>query len=1139
MKKRNIQFMILFMFGLFNLSMLGQQDVTGVVTGETSELLPGVSVLEKGTNNGVTTDFDGNFKISVANSQSILVISFVGMKTQEVVVSNQSNINVELVESSEALDEVVITALGISREKKSLGYSVSEVDGDDLTNVPQENVLNGLSGKVSGVAINSTGGPGSSVSMVIRGATSLTSDNQPLFVIDGIPVANSLNNVSEVGRDNRVDFGNAISDINADDIESMTVLKGASAAALYGARAGNGVVLITTKSGKASKGLGVSVSTSMVFEDPYKFLDTHTKFAAGSRPYTEGNFPNNPYGELLINEGSSGWAGPELNQGVNAIHWPYSAEEIASGNPVARELRSHNNAENFFETATTQTNNISIQDNTEKIDYRLSLSNMKHQGFIPNSDLNRKSISFNSSVKLTDNFTVSSVLNFTKSGSNSRPASNRGANPIQAMYEISPHINILDMKDYWLPGYEGLVQNSPYSFGDDPTDTEWNNPYFLANEALNSFDRNRVYGNLKAEWQITDDFSVMGRYNYDETNEVREMRVANGYTRESNGIYGIFNIHRSELNADFLLNYKKKYDNWDFSVSAGGNMMKQNGQNIKNATKYRGAGLIIPGLYHLSNIAPENLDYTQFIYEKQIKSLYALASFGYKNMAYLDLTYRKDWSSTLPEGTNDYDYPSVSTSFLLNNMFDMGEKVSLVKLRGGYAEVGNDTSPYNLYPTLGNAGAWGDATQLVQGGTLLNPNLKPESQTSYEIGTDLAFFQNRLRADFTYYTSDNKNQIFAVDAAPTSGFSKKLINAGLITSVGYEAGISGTIITNKDWNWDLGMVYSKNRTTIEELADGMDYLRLWGDAKGGAYTWLGEEIGNIIDRALVRVDDPSSEYHGWPLLDDEGWENDDRTLQDADGNRVAPIIGNFNPDFIIGATTTVTYKNWKLGMNFDWRKGGQFVSQTHRYGESDMHTQRWLDKLNNLSDISDADLPQFLKDNADEYLLEGGQFFPLVGGPTAEAGGYPFSDGGITLNDGVFLPGVSGSYDPQGNFVADFENLGDPSVTQYHNYADHYPWSFTRAATFDADFVKLREVSLTYLIPNEYLKNIGLQTASFSVYSRNIILWTKADIGIDPEQAFQAEGGTQTSGIQFKQGIERFNVNPWAIPVGFKLNITF
>ncbi len=1142
MKRIYFNSVLILLFTVSNLfAQQSPSSIKGIVYDEEAPL-PGASILIKNTQKGSISDFDGVFEIkNIKSGKYEVLITYIGYENKSITIDVSPNTELDLgiinlIASSENLDEVVVTALGISRKKKALGYAVSEVSGDQIKDVAQENVLNTLSGKVSGVAISSTGSAGSSVSMVIRGATSLTSDNQPLFVIDGVPIHNSLNNVSSVGSRNSVDFGNSIADLNPEDIESLTVLKGASAAALYGSRAGNGVVLITTKAGKKSKGLGVTISSSIVFEKPYKFLDTHTQYASGSRPYTEDNFPNNAYGQLLINETSSAWAGPALDQGVYAIQWPYTAAEIESGIPVARELKSYDNAKNFFQTAITWLSTISIQDTSDKMNYRLSYSKMMHEGFIPNSDLRRNSISLNSSLKLTDNFSISSTINYTKSGSDSRPAGNRGANPIQALYNTNPHIDIREMKNYWLAGYEGLRQNSPYTFGNDPTDIDNNNAYFLANEAINSFDRNHMYGNITADWKIIKDLSVRARYNYDETSEIREMRIANGYDREMNGAYGLFNLNRKESNIDFLGTYSKKFDNWDFSVSAGGNIMKQSAHNVSNSTKEKGAGLIIPGLYTVGNIAAENLNYSNYKAEKQISSLYALASIGFKGIAYLDLTYRKDWSSTLPKDFNDYDYPSISASFLLNKAFDMGNKVSLVKLRGGYAEVGNDTQAYNLYPTLQNNGAWDGATQLSESGVLLNPDLKPESQKSWEIGTDLAFFNNRLKMDYTYYEADNRDQIFPVNASPSSGYSSKLINAGLISTKGIEASLGGTIIANDNWNWDVNFVYTYNRTKIEELADGMDYLKLWGDAKGGAYTWVGEEIGNIIDRAAVRVDDPNSPYNGWLLLDDEGWENSDRTLQDEDGNRVAPVIGNFNPDFNIGMTTSITYKNWKLNMNFDWRKGGQFVSQTHRYGESDMHTQRWLDKLNNLSGIDD--LPGYLKEHQDEYLLEGGQFFPLVGGPTAEAGGYEVTDGGITLNDGVFLPGVIGHYDGDGNFVVEQENLGGEG-TQYHFYADQYPWSFTKASTFDADFVKLREVSLSFSLPQSWIKKTGFNNASFSVYSRNIMLWTAAGIGIDPENAFQPESSEQGSGIQFKQGIERYNANPWAIPVGFKLNVSF
>ncbi|MFD2788757.1 TonB-dependent receptor P3 [Arenibacter antarcticus] len=1137
MKNQNLKILMLLLFGMMTTIMFGQQEVRGVITSDAGELLPGVSVVVKGTTTGVTSDFDGNYSISVPSGNAVLAFSYLGMKNKEVTVGSQTTINVVLETSSEELDEVVVTALGISREKKSLGYAVSEVSGDALDNVPQENAMNALSGKVSGVAINSTGGPGSTVNINIRGASSLSSDNQPLFVIDGTPVINSPNNIGGVGRDNKVDYGNAISDINTDDIESMTVLKGASAAALYGSRAGNGVVLITTKSGKAKKGLGVTVNSSTVFDIPYRYLDTHRKFAAGSRPYTEDNYPANSYGAIIIGETSSAWAGPALDQGIKAIHWPYTAQEIASGIPVARELKSYDNAKNFFNTAITSSNNVSIQDNSEKMNYRLSYSNMKHEGFIPNSDLSKHSINLNSGLKLNEKITVSSSINYTKSGADNRPATNRGANPMQALYEIAPHINVLDMKDYWLPGYEGIRQNSPFAFGDDPTDTEWNNPYFLAHEVNNGFERNRFYGNVTGDWQITDEFSAMVRYNFDEINEVRETKMSKGYTGDINGAYGIQDILNNEINIDFLLTYAKKFNDWDFSASAGGNKRTTSSSSVRNSTIDRGSGILTPGLFTLGNIAPDNLVYRSYKSERQVNSLYGLVSVGFKEMFYIDATGRNDWSSTLPDDNNSYFYPSISTSLLINRALNLGGNVSLIKLRAGYAEVGNDTHPYNLEPILNSGSSWGNASRLSVPGTLLNPDLKPESQDSWEIGTDLAFFQNRLRMDFTYYESENKNQIFPVKADVASGYPDRFINAGLITSSGVEAGLSGTLISNGDWNWDMGFVFGRNRTKVMELADGMNSVTFWEDAKGGAITWLGEEIGNIIDRALVRVDDPNSPYHGWPIIDDSGFEDSDRTLEDADGKRVAPVIGNFNPDFTLGMTTSASYKNWSISMNFDWRKGGQFISQTHRYGESDMHTQRWLDKMHNFSDV--GDLPTYLKNNEGKYLSENGEFYVLVGGATANTGGYPVSEGGITLNDGVFMPGVQGDYDGNGNFVATTENLGGPG-TVYTRYQDHYGWDFARTSAFDADFLKLREISLTYSVPSKAIRQIGLQNVAISLFSRNIILWTKADIGVDPEMAFQQESSEQgKSGIQFKQGIERFNVSPWAIPVGFKLNVSF
>ena len=1140
MKKRILKTLFFGLFSLLTVTLYAQVNVSGTVKSDAGELLPGVSIIVKGTNTGVITDIDGKYSISVPGAQSVLVFSFVGMLPQEVSVDGRSNVDITLVTSSIGVDEVVVTALGISREKKSLGYSVGEVGGEDLQRVVQENVLNGLAGKVSGVQISSTGLAGSSVSMVIRGASSLTSDNQPLFVVDGIPMNNTLNNVIQMGGDNRADYGNAISDLNSEDIESVSVLKGPSAAALYGSRAGNGVVLITTKSGKKKKGLGITINSNTVVENPYKYLPMHNLMGYGTRPYTQDNRPNNGLPYYVSDPTESAWVGPELGKGMLSYQWPYFN---ANGELEATPLIAHpDNYKNFFETGVTTDNTVSVSDATDKVDYRLSYTNMMNKGIIPNSDLHKNSISLNSAIKLSNKVKLSSSINFTSSGADNRPAGNRGANPIQALYETNPSIDVLLMKNYWEPGKEGIQQNGPYTLDIFPDGTYErtgdfaNNPYFLANEVNNGFQRDRFYGNAKLDIDITSDLSLMVRYTHDQYHEFVDTKIAKSYSKEPKGYYGLANMYRREQNTDFLLAYKKTVSDFSINASVGGNYMYQYAANNTTRAKDGGSGLIIPGIYSISNISPSNLVYGSSWSQKAIYSLYALASLGYKDAVYLDLTARNDWSSTLPEENRSYFYPSASLSMLLNNMIDMGDKVSLAKIRGGVAMVGNDTDPYRLMATMGNVGAWGDQTRLSTSGTLLLPDLKPEIQTSWEIGADLGFFENRLRLEGTYYSAQNENQILGIGLPPSSGFDSKQINAGLISSKGFEMTVGGTPVKNNDWNWDVNFVFSKNRTKVEELSEGFNYITLWTDAKGGAVTWVGEEIGSIIDKKMLRVEDKNSPYYGWPIVDEEGWDNSDGTWE-KDKKRVAPVIGNFNPDFTLGMQTGLTYKKWTLNASFDWRVGGQFVSQTLRYGESDLHSQRWIDRTVKINDMTGAQMAQYLKDNADKYLSPDGEFFVVVGGPTKETGGLSHEEGGITLNDGVFMPGVEGDYDDNGNFIAVAEHLGDAG-TPLIRYQDFYGWDYTRNATFDADFIKLREISIAYQLPS--MKSIGIQNASISLYSRNIILWTKAKVGIDPEMAFQPEGGVQgMSGIQFKQGIERFNVAPWTIPVGFKLNVSF
>jgi hypothetical protein len=545
---------------------------------------------------------------------------------------------------------------------------------------------------------------------------------------------------------------------------------------------------------------------------------------------------------------------------------------------------------------------------------------------------------------------------------------------------------------------------------------------------------------------------------------------------------------------------------------------------VQNTSK-NGAGLITPGLYTLANISPLNLDFYSTISERAINSVYGLINLSYRDMVYLDVTGRNDWSSTLPVNNRSYFYPSASLSVLANQVFSLPKTINLAKLRAGIARVGNDTYPYNLSNVLSNPGSWGDVLRLTRSGSLLVPNLKPEIATSYEFGLDLGMWNNRLKFEGTYYKLENKNQIISTTLPGSSGFNSKNINAGLLSSRGIELAVSGRPIAKENWSWDVGVNWHRNRTRIDELSDGVEFYTFWTDGRGGARTYVGEEIGDLYDSKLVTVEDQSSPYYGFPILNKNG------SWQAVRINNSRNKIGNFNPDFTMGLQSSLRYKKWTMNIAADMRFGGKFMSQTYRYFESNLTTQRFLNQMINPNGMTGETLRNYLVDN--NLVRVQGNRYPIVGGPGEEYGGYPISVGGLVGNFGVFNPGVIAQYDAKGNITGYTENLGGEG-TKYIAYSDNYPWDFMNAATFDASFIKLRELSFSYDLSGKWLKRLGIENGSVGVYTRNLILWTKAKVGIDPEMAFQPE-----TGVGFKQGIERYNVTPWSMPIGFKVNVTF
>lgn len=1102
--------------------------VRGKVSGENEGALAGVAVREKGTENAVSTTATGDFEIRVASSEAVLVFTSMGYAPTEVTVGTQHTINLTLIPSSQEIEGVVVTALGISRSKKALGYSVEEVKADEFVRVPQENILNAMSGKVAGVTINQTGGVGSSVSMIIRGATSLSSDNQPLFVIDGVPVSNTVNNVTNIGDRNNADYGNAISSLNPDDIESVTVLKGPNAAALYGSRAGNGVVLINTKSGRNADRVTVSITSNTVIDRPYRFLDFQSKFGSGSfsaiPTEISGSLFSNPF-DALVQENVSGSYGAELDKGYMAVQWNSPVGD--DGKRIPTPLVSYpDNIRNFIQNGLTSTNSISVANSNERMNYRMSYSNMAHRGMIPNTDLKRNTLNLNGGLHLRENLRISSMIDISRNNADNRPSGDRGTNPLEAAYMLSPHINILELKDYWMPGQEGLQQRSHNPSGFD-------NPYFLANEVSNAFSRDRLYGNIRADWGIIPGLDLMIRYGLDTYKEQRETKLPMSYTRELRGGYGIVNLNRFESNADFLLSYNTQVRDFSIGVSGGGNFRFQKNTDIVNKSRNGSQGLILPGVYTLQNILASDLDYSSYLMRRGVHSAYGMANIGFRDMVFLDLTARNDWSSTLPNAS-PYFYPSASLSLIVNDILSVNNRnVDLIKLRGSYAQVGNDAGAYLLMNTLSNTSVWGNVPRFGIPGVRLIPNLKPEIARSYEGGVDLNFFRNALRFSGTWYTVDNENQIFPTTRAASSGVTNANINAGKLRSKGFELTFGATPVRSANWNWDINLNFTRNRTRILELTDDMPFYRFWGTSGAGAWTYVGEEVGDIYGAELVTVNHPKyPQYEGYPLLDNTGkW-----VAIDAEETRNK--IGNFNPNFIMGGQTGVSYKNWTLHISLDWRNGGDFFSETFRRGEEEARSNRFLDKLFNRGLMTDKEVRDYLVANEDQMIRVSGNNFPLVGGPTPEYNSYPFLYPPYTLPyGGVFVPGIRQvGVDDAGDPIY-VENLGEkinePDGTLVLPFAGATAWSFPQAFVFPSDYLKLREISVTYALPQQLVSRWNVQNMSVSVYSRNIILWTKAKIGVDPENAYKP------SGNGFLQGVEQYNINPWVMPIGFRLQVTF
>ncbi len=1059
-----------------NKSEIIQFQVEGTVIDENGLPLPGASIIEKGSTNGVVSDFDGKFVIQVNDENAILLVSFIGYETQEIQVAQQSNFDIQLKPASGALDEVVITALGMKREKKALGYAVGEVDSERLNLVPQENVLGGLSGKVSGLTINKAGNDVFAETYVtIRGRTSLTGNDQPLVVIDGAPVGDA----------------SVMGDISAMDIESISVLKGASAAALYGSRAGNGVILITTKSGAGyQKGIGVSLNSTLTLNSPYKYFDLQNRFTNGQRG--------------LFNEATwQHWYGAE--EGTAAVQYNTNGEALP--------LQFYDNSlEDYFTTGVTTINDATVSGNSEKGNFRLGISHLNAEGVTPEAELKRIGLNLGTNYNITDNVKLSVNINLNNSNSDNYPSNLIGGNDEYFdIYNIAPHININDLRDnIWL---ENNVQQRNITEG-------YNNPWWFSSERQNRFDRIRGFGNLELNWEISSAFNALARVSHSSVNNREEIVRPWSYQgfgdSQPNGSYYINRSLNRESNAEVLLSYTKEIKDFNLSASVGGNILNSKGESFNSG----GDNLVLPGLFTLSNVSRGGLSYSSSFSEKAIYSAYGLMSLSFKDFAFVDLTARNDWSSTLPKENRSYFYPSISGSLLVSELAKMPTWISLVKLRSGWAEVGKDTSPYAIHPVL-SQGYWGDDFTYSLPSSMPNTQLKPEIATSYEVGADLKFFNNRLGLDATYYKNENRNQILNVNASPLSGYTSTTINAGKVENYGVELGLHLVPLKTEDLIWNMDFNFTTQKSKLVELTDGIDRISFGGGTDMGSFTRVGGEIGDLYSPYIEKVEE--GPYAGWNLLDANGRWVVDRTQENQ------KKVGNFNSDFTLGMTTSISYKNFSLSASFDWRQGGQFFSESMKRMARSGKIEDWHNGVSSSTFSGILDANSFGGDR--EALANEIRSNPLyrdndvwVGGRTEELGGFEYNGN----NNGAFFPGVIDNGD--GTYT---ENFGGPGTRMFDAYrvveSSGSFWRTGYAFMYDASFVKLRDITFTYTFPEKLAQKIAATNISLSVYSKNIILWTEAGIGIDPELAFY--GG--------QQGHEKWNISPWTAPVGFRLNVGF
>ncbi len=1042
-----------------------ERTISGKVTSlEDGSPLPGVNVVLKGTTSGSVTNVDGSYSLRVPASGGTLVFSFIGLATEEVQVGTRSTVDVKMSTDVKQLSEVVVTALGVSRDKKAVGYSVQSIEGEEIAQSAEPNIVNSLQGQVAGVQIQGTSGAlGGSSRITIRGSNSFLGENQPLFVVDGMPINNDnyATNAQQRGfGDGAFDYGNAASDINPQDIESISVLKGAAATALYGTRGSNGVILITTKSGKGKKGLGVDVNSSVTFESPLALIEHQDKYGGGAIQSTPSGFTEfTEGGETFFAPAyaKDGAWGPRYDPNISVRHWDSWDPTSPNYGETRPWVAPENGYEEFFETGVTYQNSVGFSGGNDRGSFRLGYTRLDQTGILPNSELDRNIVSFNVQQNLTDKlkvFGAGSWVTQEATGRTSTGYDNR--NPMQAFTQWwQPQLDLERLQNYergdgsqytWNP--IGITKNPDGSLKSfDSSPKFFDNPYWVRNRNLQEDTRDRFFGNVGFNYEIIEGLSVAVKAMTDGfTFQAREGIEVGGvdqsdYTERTR-------VFR-ETNLEGKLLYTKDLSQ-DISLSAmlGGNLMQQERDYTFASVN---GGLALGGFFNIEN-GIGNPTVTTTREERKINSVFATTSLGYASTIFVDFAVRNDWSSTLPEGDNSYIYPSVSTSFVFTELpvLQNNRIISFGKLRAGYGTAATDSDPYRLtsvYEPL--SPNFGEAPRYAVPNARNNPALKPEFTKEFEVGLEMNFLNNRAGFDISYYNRVTEDQIFEVATSATTGVTSRFLNAGSMENSGFEIMLRGTPVKVGAFSWDVNVNFATYNNEVVELADGVDNILI-------GTTWaanLSIEKGQPY-MALMGQDFQRNEA-GKIIVDEEG-------MPLVEENR--KFLGSAVADFTGGIRNTFSYKGIRASALIDFQKGGVIHSTSLQW----------------------AKYSGMLPETAEGNIREEGMII-----------------------DGVREDGTE-------NTVAI-----DPQV-YYQTY-----WDVASPNVYDADFVKLREVSVSYTLPNSIMEKLPIRDLTIGFLGRNLAIIHSDLPYLDP----QVVTGTGNA-----QGLENAQV-PSTKSLGF--NVSF